>query len=93
MNKKDLIRKISEEINGRVSMKDIQEVLEKTLEEIKKGVAEGDKVQLIGFGTFSAKLRKGRTGRNLRTGEEIVIPDKMVPVFKPGKEFKEDVEG
>jgi len=55
---------------------------------IKDALKKGDKVQLIGFGSFSVKKRAARTGRNPRTGAEIKLPAKKVPVFKPGDALK-----
>jgi DNA-binding protein HU-beta len=66
-------------------------VLDQTLETIKKVVAKGDDVKLVGFGTFSRGKRKARTGRNPQTGAAISIPACKVPRFKAGKEFKEFV--
>lgn len=56
---------------------------------IEKTVAAGEKVQLVGFGTFEGKFRAGRKVRNLQTGETVFVSDKTTPAFKPGKEFKE----
>ena len=58
---------------------------------IKDALADGDKVSLIGFGTFSVKTRAAREGRNPRTGRKIKIPKKKVPMFKSGKDLKEAV--
>ena len=60
----------------------------KTIEE---ALARGDKVQLVGFGTFETKERAARVGRNPRTGDEIKIPATVVPGFKAGKALKESV--
>jgi len=57
-----------------------------------EAVAKGEKVQLLGFGTFEAKHRAARVGRNPATGEAVEIPETVVPVFKPGQEFKEMVD-
>ena len=54
---------------------------------IRDAVFAGEKVRLIRFGTFSSKKRPARTGRNVRTGEKISIPEKNVPTFKPAKDF------
>ena len=56
---------------------------------ISEALAEGDKVQLIGFGTFETRKRKARSGRNPQTGEVIEIPESMVPAFKPGNKLKD----
>ena len=54
-------------------------------------LAQGDKIQLVGFGTFETRVRAAREGRNPRTNEVIQIPESFAPAFKPGKEFKEKV--
>ena len=58
-------------------------------EEITQRLAEGGRVELRGFGTFSTRERDARTGRNPRTGETVEVPSKRVPYFKPGKEMRE----
>lgn len=58
---------------------------------IKDALREGDKVSLVGFGTFQVKPKNARNGRNPRTGEQIQIDQKKVVVFKPGKSFREAV--
>lgn len=58
-------------------------------EEIAQRLAEGGRVELRGFGTFSTRERDARTGRNPRTGETVDVPAKRVPYFKPGKEMRE----
>lgn len=64
-------------------------ILEATLERITDSLMNGNRIQLHGFGTFQAKKRGARKGRNPKTGEAIEIPEKTVPVFKPGKQLKE----
>ena len=59
------------------------------IDSITAAVADGEKVTLVGFGTFDSRERKAREGRNPRTGETIQIPAAVVPVFSPGKDFKE----
>lgn len=61
------------------------------LECIQEALSKGDKVQLVGFGTFEVKERAERKGRNPQTGEEILIPATVVPIFKAGKGLKEAV--
>lgn len=89
MNKPELIDHVS-----KLSLQTKAEV-EKSLEAlttvISRAIAEGDEVKLIGFGTFGASERKARLGRNPQTGEEIQIPARKVPVFRPGKELKNAV--
>ena len=61
------------------------------MDSIGEALENGDKVQLVGFGTFEAKRREARKGRNPQTKEEITIPASTVPAFKAGKELKERV--
>lgn len=72
-----------------ISQKQAMEAVELFLESIKESLKEGDKVSLVGFGTFYLKTKDARNGRNPRTGERIQIPAKSVVAFKPGKEFRE----
>jgi len=89
MNKQELIAQIAEK--AEISKSQAAAALDAALESIIGAVADGDKVQLIGFGSFEPKKREARTGRNPRTKEPVEIPASVVPVFKPGKAFKEQV--
>ena len=71
-----------------LAKKDAEKAVAAVLESIVSTVASGDKVQLVGFGTFEVRERSERTGRNPRTKEAIVIPASKQPVFKAGKSFK-----
>ncbi len=90
MNKEELVAEISK--SAKVSKKDAATVLAATLETIEKAVKKGEKVTLVGFGTFEARKRAARTGRNPQTGKEIKIAAKTVPAFSAGKKFKELVK-
>ena len=68
---------------------EIEKVVDIFFEEITARLAEGGRVELRGFGTFSTRQREARTGRNPRTGESVSVPAKKVPYFKPGKEMRE----
>lgn len=72
--------------------KAIKAVLKAEQELIVGAVSEGDKVTYIGFGTYEARQRSERKGRNPQTGEEMTIPAKTAPAFKPGKAFKDAVK-
>ena len=72
-----------------ISQKQAMEAVELFLDSIKNSLKDGDKVSLVGFGTFYLKNKDERNGRNPRTGENIRIPAKSVVAFKPGKEFRE----
>jgi DNA-binding protein HU-beta len=90
MNKEELVKEIAKK--AKVSQKDAAEVLNATLDTIEKTVSKGKKITLVGFGTFEARKRAARTGRNPQTGAEIKIPAKVVPAFSAGKKFKELVK-
>lgn len=87
MNKTELINKVAETTS--LSKKDVETVIKATLETIMETTAAGEKIQIVGFGTFETRERAERLGRNPRTKEEIIIPASKVPAFKPGKEYKE----
>ena len=90
MTKKDIILKIATKIN--LKQIDVKKVVQKTLDVIMDSLANGDKVELRNFGVFKVKQRKGRTGRNPRTGEVVPVPPKKVVVFKPGLIMKKRVK-
>ena len=90
MNKAELVKEVSQKT--KVSLKTAAEVLDAVLETVETTVAAGNKVTLVGFGTFEARKRGARTGRNPQTGAEIRIEEKTVPVFSAGKKFKETVK-
>ena len=90
MNKKELIGKIAEAAN--LKKADAERALKAFEDAVIDAVKKGDKVTLVGFGTFSVSERKARKGRNPQTGAEITIPAKKSPKFVPGKIFKEAVK-
>ena len=89
MNKTELIAAVAEQSG--LSKKDAEKALNATIDTIIKAVAEGDKIQLTGFGTFEQRQRNARMGCDPRTGNKIEIPASKVPAFKAGKEFKNTV--
>lgn len=89
MTKADLVDAISKKTN--FTKKDVGYTLEALLETIKEQLKKGTKIQLVGFGSFEVKKREARVGRNPRTMQEIKIPARKVPTFKPGKELKEAI--
>ncbi len=89
MNKTELIDSIAK--NAGLSKKDAEAALQATIESIESALAAGEKVTLVGFGTFEVKERAAREGRNPATGETIKIKASKAPAFKAGKEFKEKV--
>lgn len=90
MNKPELINAVSEKSG--LTKKAVEIALNALLDTITNTMAEGDKVQLIGFGTFEVKERAARIGRNPQTKEEILIPESKIPSFKAGKALKEAVK-
>lgn len=90
MNKADLIKAVSEKTG--LNHKQASEAIEAIVETITDTLAKGEKVQLIGFGTFETRKRAARKGRNPQTGAELEIPASTVPAFKPGKALKEAVK-
>ena len=89
MNKQDLILQVANKMQ--ITQKAADEILSSTLDSIMKTVSKGDKVTLVGFGTFEGRKRKERKGRNPKTGEAIQIPASTAPKFSAGKQFKETV--
>lgn len=86
MNKSELIEAMSK-MTGH-SKSDTERHLEAFISVVSKNIGTQDGVKLVGFGTFGVSMRKARTGRNPKTGEEIQIPAREVPVFRAGKELK-----
>ena len=91
MNKAELINVVS--AAAEVSKKDAEAVITATLDAITDALKDGEKVQLVGFGSFEVKKRAARVGRNPKTKEPIEIPASTVPVFKAGKVLKDIVGG
>ena len=89
MNKSDLIRALASETGEK--QRACEAMLNAFTDTIMKAVANGEKVSLVGFGSFHTYRRKARPGRNPATGAKLKIPAKTVPKFVPGKEFKEQV--
>lgn len=90
MNKSELISVVAEKAD--LTKKDTEKVVSAVFESIEESLSKGEKVQVIGFGTFDVRARKEREGRNPATGETIQIPAVKVPVFKAGKALKDSVK-
>ena len=90
MNKDELLKEVSKE--AKVSQKSAADVVAATLDAIQKAVSKGQKVTLVGFGTFEPRKRAARTGRNPQTGASIKIAAKTVPAFTAGKKFRDLVK-
>jgi len=89
MNKAELIEVVSKE--ARLTKKETRHILDAVLETITETLRKGEKVTLVGFGTFQVMERKARRGRNPQTGDEIQILAKKIPKFVPGKGLREKV--
>lgn len=89
MNKAGLIEIAATKAN--TTQKAANALLDALIESITEAVAGGDKVTLVGFGSFEARERKAREGRNPKTGEKVDIPATVVPAFSAGKQFKDSV--
>lgn len=90
MNKAELVSAVAEKAD--MSKKDAEKAVKAVFEVIEEALAQNEKVQLVGFGTFEVKERAERTGRNPQTKEAIVIPAARVPGFKAGKALKDAVQ-
>ncbi len=90
MNKTELISELAQKVN--MTKKDAEKVVNAFFSTVEEALKSGDKVQLIGFGTFEVRERQARKGRNPQTGEEISIPAARVPAFKAGKALKDAVD-
>lgn len=90
MTKTELIEVIAEKAG--IAKKDADKAVTAFMETVSETLQKGDKLQLIGFGTFGVSERAERTGRNPRTGEPVKIPATKLPSFKPGSELKAAVK-
>ncbi|MDW7673998.1 MAG: HU family DNA-binding protein [Bacillota bacterium] len=89
MNKTELVSSVAEK--SQLTKKDAEKVVNAVFASIEEALANNDKVQLVGFGTFEVRDRAGRTGRNPKTGEPIEIAAAKVPAFKAGKALRDAV--
>ena len=87
MTKADLVEEVSRAITA--TRKDAQTVVETIFDSIIKALRSDDKIEVRGFGSFRTRQRRGRIGRNPKTGEKVDVPPKRIPYFKPSKELKE----
>ncbi len=87
MIKSELVLKIAEQ-NPHLYQRDVENIVNAILDTIVDALARGDRVELRGFGAFSVKKRDARTGRNPRTGETVFVSEKVIPVFKTGKDMR-----
>lgn len=90
MTKSDLIERLVDH-QSHMTQRDVELAVKLLLDEVIGELAEGGRVEIRGFGSFSVHHRPARRGRNPKTGEAVDIPEKYVPHFKPGKELRERV--
>lgn len=89
MNKADLVGKISQKTG--LTKKNVDQVVNEFLDEVTQALSTGERVQLLGFGTFQTRSRAARNGRNPQTGNVIKIKASKIPAFKAGNKLKEAV--
>jgi len=88
MTKSELIAKLAAD-NPHLFQRDIERIVSTIFDEITDALANGDRVELRGFGAFSVKQRGARVGRNPRTGEAVQVSEKFIPYFKTGKQLRD----
>ncbi|MDR1391693.1 MAG: HU family DNA-binding protein [Clostridiales bacterium] len=91
MNKQELVSSVA--TKSEIKKKDVEKIINCFTESVQEALIKGEKLVIVGFGTFEVKQRAKRIGRNPRDGSEIIIPATNVPVFKAGKNFKDLVNG
>lgn len=87
MTKADLVEEVSRAITA--THKDAETVVETVFDSIVKALRGNDKIEIRGFGSFRTRQRRGRVGRNPKTGAQVQVPPKRIPYFKPSKELKD----
>lgn len=92
MIRSELIQKIADE-NPHLYQRDVERIVNTVFEEVIDAIADGNRVELRGFGAFSVKKREPRIGRNPRTGEAVHVEEKHVPFFKTGKLLRDRLNG
>ena len=90
MTKSELLEKIAA-VQSQLSVKDVELAVKMILDHMTDALADGDRIEIRGFGSFSLHYREPRIGRNPKTGEKVELAGKYVPHFKPGKELKDRV--
>ncbi len=90
MTKSELIERLAAE-QTHLSQADVELAVRAILEQLSRALAEGERIEIRGFGSFSLHFRPPRMGRNPKTGDPVALPGKYVPHFKPGKALRERV--
>jgi integration host factor subunit beta len=91
MTKADLIEEVSRVVE--LTRKESEVIVEAIFESVVSSLRSGDKVEIRGFGSFRTRERKGRVGRNPKSGDKVEVPPKTIPFFKPSKELRDVVNG
>ena len=91
MTRSDLVAALAERF-GQLTQRDTEFAVKTMLDAMSDALARGHRIEIRGFGSFSINRRPPRVGRNPRSGEQVVIPEKLVPHFKPGKALRESVD-
>ncbi|WP_119354897.1 integration host factor subunit beta [Azohydromonas sediminis] len=91
MTRSDLVAALAERF-GQLTQRDTELAVKMILDAMSDALARGHRIEIRGFGSFSISRRPPRVGRNPRSGEQVVIPEKLVPHFKPGKALREAVD-
>jgi integration host factor subunit beta len=90
MTRSELIERLTDQ-QDQLSVKDVELAIKSILEQMSQSLADGARVEIRGFGSFSLHYRAPRVGRNPKTGESVVLNGKYVPHFKPGKDMRDRV--
>ena len=91
MTRSDLVNQLAERFT-QITVKDTEYAVKTVLDAMSDALARGHRIEIRGFGSFSISRRPPRVGRNPRSGEQVTIPEKLVPHFKPGKALREGVD-
>jgi integration host factor subunit beta len=91
MTRSDLVNQLAERFT-QITVKDTEYAVKTVLDAMSDALARGHRIEIRGFGSFSISRRPPRMGRNPRSGEQVTIPEKLVPHFKPGKALREAVD-
>ena len=91
MTKSELIERLASQ-QSHIPAKAVEDAVKEMLEHMASTLAEGERIEIRGFGSFDLNHRPARVGRNPKTGEKVEVPEKYVPHFKPGKELRERVD-
>ncbi len=90
MTKSEMIERIAA-VQTQLSLKDVELAIKMILDHMAEALADGERIEIRGFGSFSLHYREPRLGRNPKTGEKVELAGKFVPHFKPGKELRDQV--